>query len=355
MRMGWSHEKTTGAVPSLIALATCGLLAGASTGCTDPVELSQGDRLELSLTGVRAMDASTEGALHAWVVPAAGEPVSIGPLTDLPATTDGTATLIFDLPVADARRFLVTVEPPGDSDAVPSRYHLIGGAVTGARATLTIEGVLTNGPPLETDPGSHSLFTTSNNIEFGYPSAEDAGLWLFTLRPIFNVHETREVRVTPLRPAWLYAGWIVWGRGTEDELWIPYGKFRPDEAGLLSSRDDTGSGPFSGDEDYLNAGVEDVPGEEWVSDEIAGLLGFDLPGDLSLPLDLDAVDPVTGEAVWYHVITIEPAFDEGEPMYDARPFFIRPYGNPIGEGGPGDPRLINYVGGEPVGRIGPAG
>jgi hypothetical protein len=67
------------------------------------------------------------------------------------------------------------------------------------------------------------------------------------------------------------------------------------------------------------------------------------------------VDPLTGEAVWYHVITIEPAFDEGEPMYDARPFFIQPYGNPVGEGGPGDPRLINYVGGEPVGQVGPAG
>lgn len=355
MHMRRSQEKTTGAGRALVTAATCGLFVAALTGCTDPVELSQGDRLELSLSGVRAMDAATEGVLHLWVVPAAGEPVSIGPLTDLPATTDGTAKAVFDLPVSDARRFLVTVEPPGDDDDVPSRYHLVGGDVAGNRTILTIEGVLTNGPPLETDPGSHSLFTTSNNIEFGYPSAEDAGLWLFTLRPIFNVHETREVRVTPLRPAWLYGGWIVRGRGTDDELWIPYGKFRPDEGGLLSSRDDTGSGPFSGDEDYLNAGVEDVPGEEWVTDKVAGVLGFDLPGDLSLPLDLDAVDPVTGEAVWYHVITIEPAFDEGEPMYDARPFFIQPYRNPVGEGGPGDPRLISYVGGEPVGRIEPAG
>lgn len=323
--------------------------------CSDPVELGQGTRLELSVTGVRALDPATEGSLHVWVVPATGEAVSLGRLADLPATTDGTATLTFDLPVADAREFLVTLEPPGDLDAVPSRYHLIGGDVVGNGATLTIDGVLTNGPPLETEPGSHSLFTTSNNIAFGYPSAEDAGLWLFTLRPHHNAHGTREVRVTPLRPAWVYGGWIVWRRGTPEEIWIPYGKFRPDEGGLLSSRDDTGSGPFSGDEDYLNAGVEDVPGEEWVSDDVAELLGFELPGDLPLPLDLDAVDPVTGKAAWHHVITIEPAFDEGEPMYEARPFFIRPYGNPVGQGGPGDPRLINYVGGEPIGHVGLVG
>ena len=46
--------------------------------------------------------------------------------------------------------------------------------------------------------------------------------------------------------------------------------------------DDTGSGPFSGDPDYLNAGVEDVPGEEWNTDEIASQLGVTLPGSILL-------------------------------------------------------------------------
>jgi hypothetical protein len=125
-------------------------------------------------------------------------------------------------------------------------------------------------------------------------------------------------------------------------IWLSYGKYRPDELSLLTSRDDSGAGPFSGDEDYRNAGVEDVPGEEWTTDRIAAQLGIAVPAGLELPLALDAED-VSGNAVWHHVITIEPAFDEVEAPVQGRPFVVRPYENAIGAGGPGEPRVIGLA------------
>jgi hypothetical protein len=41
-----------------------------------------------------------------------------------------------------------------------------------------------------------------------------------------------------------------------------------------------------------------------------------------------------------HVISIEPTFDEGEATLAARPFQLKPFGNPFGDGGPTDPRTI---------------
>jgi hypothetical protein len=243
---------------------------------------------------------------------------------------------------------LITAEPPGDTDARPSRSVLLHGRFSGGVAHLTIEGAVTDGRPLEDAPGAHSLFTTSNNVELGYPSYENAGLWLFSVAPTRNRHGTREVKLTPLKPGWVYEGWIVHQR--EPRVWLSYGKYRPDELSLLTSRDDSGAGPFSGDEDFRNAGVEDVPGEEWTTDRVATQLGIGWPGGLDLPIALDGVD-AGGQALWHHVITIEPAADERERPLEGRPFILRPYENSIGAGGPGEPRVITRVNPGPKGVV----
>lgn len=320
----------------LLSLAACG----------DPVTVGEGSVLDVTLNGLRPVDPA-QGSLRLWLT-TGNDTVDAGAV----GTPDGEGTvrLTVDVTVPGVRGLLVTLESPADHDPRPSNARLLSGSLRDGSATLAIEGVVTAGPGLEPDPGAHSLFTTSNNTEFGYPSLEDAGLWLFTLRPGDNKHGSREVRVTPLRPGWTYEGWAVYRLGTPQAVWVSYGKYRPEFNGLLSSRDDTGSGPFSGDEDYLNAGVEDVPGEEWTTDRVAAELGLALPEGAVLPFDLDAVDEGTGEALWHHVITIEPAFDEGEPLYGGVPFLLRPYRNPIGEGGPGDPRVIEMVEDPPSGN-----
>lgn len=311
-------------------------------GC-DGGGLVVGSEMELVIDGLSAVDPATVGEFEVWVYLAGGEPISVGRLTDLPSELGRQTLFPFDLPVAAPVSISVTLEPPGDDNGDPSPYVVLAGQFTGDRATLTVNGQVTGGEPLEPEPGAHSLFTTSNNVRLGYPSFERSGIWMFSMRALRNKHGTREVRLTQLQPSWMYEGWIVRDFGTADELWISFGKYRPDFFGLLTSRDDTGSGPFSGDEDYLNAGVEDVPGDEYTTAVVADQLGVHIPGNLEMPILLDAVDPATGEAVWTHVITIEPAFDEDEPFYTNRPFVLRPYMNPIGEGRPSEPRVIQYV------------
>ncbi|HKJ92832.1 MAG TPA: anti-sigma factor [Longimicrobiales bacterium] len=310
--------------------------------CSDPAAPAMGTPMELELTGLRPLDHATEGTYELWVEGADGTPVSAGrfELHD----DGGPETVPFRMPVDGAARIALTLEPPGDTDALPSEYEMMAGRFDGSTSTLSIEGSITDGRPLEPYPGHHSLFTSSNNVAEGYPSEENAGIWMFSIYVNVNKHKSREVKLTPLERAWTYEGWVVFKQGTPDEVWVPYGKFRPDLYGLLTSRDNTGSGPFSGDEDYVNGGVEDVPGDEWTTN----IFDLPVPGGLQLPFALDSVD-AAGNAIWHHVITIEPAFDEGEPLLSDRPFLLQPYENPIGRGRPSDPREILYQDNDPKG------
>lgn len=313
----------------------------------DPAGPALGDELVLTLDGIGAVPADM-GALHVWTYQG-GDTVHAGVL---PAGDGGDIpSFAFASPQDRPQGVLVSLESSAAAPAIPGPSRVVRGDFRGAAAELSLEGVITDGRPLQERPGAHSLFTTSNNSE-GYPSAENAGLWLFTLTPLANDHETREVKVTPLQAGWTYEGWIV--KNVTPEIWISYGKFRPDEFSLLTSRDDSGSGPFAGTEDFRNAGVEDVPGEEWTSTEIADQLGISLPAGLTVPLELDEVDG-EGNAVWRHVISIEPARDLVEGPLEGRPFTIRPYTNDIGPDGPGVPRTILRISSGPSGRVGPAG
>jgi len=356
MRMADMLERESSGLRVLTAVLVA-VAAGTLGGCGDGLtELLDESAMEIVFHDLRPV-APTDGTLEVWIV-SASDTVSVGRVSFAGAQQGpGSVTHSFSLPFADPLGAMVTLEPPNDANPRPSSFVMLRGDFSNGTAELGIAGAITGGQLLETDPGAHSLFTTSNNVNnegrLEYPSLEDAGLWLFTLTPTRNKHGTREVKVTPVRATWVYEGWAVFHHGKPDEVWVSYGKFRPDGRGLLSSRDDTGSGPYSGDEDYLNAGVEDVPGEEWTTEAIAVQIGVSLPAGVSIPFDLDSEDPVTFEAEWTHVITIEPAFDEGEPMFQGHPFVIQPYRNPIGVGGegcreiqphacPGDPRTILY-------------
>lgn len=323
---------------ALIPPAACG---------DDPAGPGEGEEFEIVFEGLGRVPRH-HGAVTVWVHDA----VDTVPVGTLPSGTDdeSVAPFRFTMPLADAGGVFISVEPPSDPSPLPSASRLLAGRFDGRTADLDFDGVVTLSRPLEAHPGAHSLFTTSNNSE-GYPSAENAGLWLFTLTPSQNVHGTREVKVSQLRPGWTYEGWLVW-QGPP-QVWISYGKFRPDEVGLLTSRDDTGTGPFAGAEDFRNAGVEDVPGEEWTSDEVARQLGITLPGGFDLPLALDSVD-TQGNALWHHVISIEPAFDLVEGPVEGEPFVLRPYENAIGAGGPGVPRTILLARQPPSARVAPA-
>lgn len=316
------------------------LLAAAPVGCGEDSRIpGPGSTLELQFHKLDPLDPQTEGTYAAWGYDPGGAPHALGAF-ELPA--DGRVRL--PLPTVELRRIAVTVQPPGDAAAAPSPQELMSGTLKGGAARLGIEGSVTAaGLPLVDHPGAHSLFTTSNNFLYGYPSDESSGLWFFRIDPQNNAHHTREVRLTPLQRGWLYEGWIVHGWGGPAEIWISFGKFRPDQEQLLTSRDNTGSGPFSGDPDFRNGGVEDVPGDEWTTNP----LGLPLPPGIVPPLRLDSVD-ARGDAVWSMVITIEPASDEAEPLRSEHPFVLRPYRDPIGPGPPWQPRIIEFLDNAPT-------
>ena len=145
------------------------------------------------------------------------------------------------------------------------------------------------------------------------------------------------VRLTQLQPGWIYEGWMVRDFGAPNAIWLSYGKFRPDATGAVNTRDDTGWGPFSGVTDFLTDGEEEFPGDDWISNP----LGYPFPRELTLPLDLRE-RTATGDFRWTHVISIEPARDQGEPISTERPFFVQPYRDPFGGGAPGVPRAITF-------------
>lgn len=318
-------------IPALGALAvlfnSCGR-DGAPAGPTGPVEV------QVTVSGLVTLDPLRQGRYEAWAQDPRGGATSLGALA--PATS-GTATLRATLP-SEVASILVTLQGPADAAGTPSTHHLLRGAWANGRATLGVEDALTRGAlPLKAVPGQFTMFSPSDNHVNGYPSFEECGVWLFNIAPRQTPQNDQWVRLTLLTTGWTYEGWMVRDLGAPDAIWLSYGKFLPDQSGAVSSRDDTGWGPFSGVEDFATAGEEEFPGDDWFSN----VLRLPFPSALSLPLDLRE-KTAQGVGRWTHVITIEPVSDKGEPYGSERPFAVRPYRDPFGDAAPGMPRTITF-------------
>jgi len=331
-----AHLSTTRTWRGIAALTVICAASVVASSCADgltepPVEA--GASLVLMTAALPVLDAAREGAYEAWVIDSEGRAHSAGRFVP-PA---GGAAVTLTSPVGGVQAFQVTVERPGDVDDRPSEQRLLRGEFAGRRAELTVVDVVTHGAPFRKEPGTFTMFTPSDNGTAGYPSHEEAGIWLFNMQPRVTPQNDMWVRLTQLRPGWTYEGWMVRDYGAPDAIWLSYGKFTPDQTGAVSQRDDTGWGPFSGVTEFRTAGVEDFPGDDWISNP----LGYPFPAELTLPLNLRERD-ASGRMRWTHVITVEPASDGGEAIGAERPFLIRPYRDAFGDAGPGMPRFITY-------------
>jgi hypothetical protein len=298
--------------------------------------------LELTLSGLLPVDAASGGRYEAWVLDPGGSPHSLG-------TVDPRSRGALDLAntTPDIASVMITYEPAGDADPGPSQHTVLRGPFRSGRARLSVEGAVTASDlPLRDRPGQFTMFTPSNNFRSGYPSNEESGIWLFNMAPRDTPQNDMWVRLTQLQPGWVYEGWMVRDIDATDAVWLSYGKFLPDATGAVNSRDDTGWGEFSGVTDYLK-GEEEFPGDDW----IANPLGYPVPGGLALPLDLRE-KTATGAGRWTHVITVEPSSDRGESVTTPRPFTVRPYRDPFGDGAAGVPRTITFhADGVPRGEV----
>jgi hypothetical protein len=314
-----------------VILVACSGAGG--SGATGPAgQGTAATSIAFSFTGLRALDPATEGTYAAWTADAAGQLHSLGAFASTSAVT-----LSLQAP-ADGTDLWITVQRPGDSSSSPSAQKLLRGTLHGGHADLSVVGAVTQGTlALRQHPGQFTMFTPSNNATDGYPSHEEAGVWLFNMQPRETEQGDMWVRLTQLDPGWTYEGWMVRDIGLSGAIWLSYGKFLPDYTGTINSRDDTGWGPFSGVVNFRTDGEEEFPGDDWLSNP----LGFPFPKELRLPLDLRE-QTASGASRWTHVITIEPAWNRGEPIGSERPFLIQPYQDPFGTGGPGLPRTITF-------------
>ncbi len=310
------------------------LIAFAAAGCaSDGVGPTFAPDIEVAIEALPEL-APADGSYELWVVNTEGTIRSAGRFTAL------SGQVRVRSPLDEPTHLLLTIEPVDDTDDAPSPLKLAGGRFGSAgTAVLDVTGYLTPvGIPLEATPGVHVLGTASR------AGSPDAGLWLIDAR-VDSSNASFYQTFSPLTTGWIYEGWIVRDRGTATEVWLSYGQFLPNSIRKARFRDDTGIGPFSGYTDYEQALLAEVhyPGDDW----LANPHGYPVPGNLSLPLDLNG-DIMTGEpSPWTHVITIEPRHqDDGsrtESPWDARPFFLRPYRNAIGEADAEQARTIGFA------------
>jgi hypothetical protein len=224
------------------ALLALSLAIACGGGGGEPTRPEPGEtrQLVVALEGLPSLDAATEGAWELWAVDGAGAARSLGRFAT------GTGSHVVPWSGAAPASVLVTLERPGDTDALPSSQVVLRGAMQGGRAALGVAGALTVSQPLREQPGQFTMFSPSDNAMHGYPSHEEAGVWLFNMAPRSTSQNDMWVRLAPLAPGWTYEGWMVRDVGSAGAVWLSYGKFLPDAFGAVNSRDDTGWGPFSG-------------------------------------------------------------------------------------------------------------
>jgi hypothetical protein len=314
---------------SALSLAAVAVLAA----CSEPDAIGPaGSRITVDVMGLRPLDVQREGRYRVWILDGNNVAHDAGILAP-----DAAGHAEFTSPISGGVALEITIDPPAGR-AASARLILLRGSFGGGRATLSVRGALTRANLLLREhPGQFTMFTPSNNFSGGYPSHEDAGIWLFNVFPRETEQNDTWVRLSPLAEGWVYEGWMVRDIDTSSAIWLSYGKFVTDAAGAVNTRDDTGWGAFSGVTNYRTAGEEDFPGDDWISNP----LNLPWPSALALPLHLREKTS-DGRLRWTHVITIEPAWDRGEPIMSEAPFLVQPYRDSFGDAAPGMPRVITY-------------
>lgn len=195
-----------------------------------------------------------------------------GVLVDL----NGASIAAFEAPGLDgATTIVITIEPAGDTDTVPSDTHIVAGDVVNRSFELTTSHPAALGTDFSTAAGTVILATPTN----GDGNDEMSGIWFVDLP------NPSESLVLPVLPAgWKYEGWAV-----IDGVPVTSGTFVD-----VAAADD--AAPFSGPE-----GGPPFPGEDYL---------LNAPDGATFPTDL------RGATV---VISVDP-----DPDDSPAPFVLKP-------------------------------
>ena len=250
-------------------------------GDDDPTEPLM-ETLRLTLTGFEPL----QNGFHyeGWAI-IDGAPVSTGKFnidangglvtTSGVSIPDGDFDTGIDL--STTATVVLTIEPSGDTDALPADTHIAAGTMSGASAALTVGHASALGSDFADAAGDYILATPTDGMD----NNENSGIWFLSL----SMGDPAAGLVLPTLPAgWKYEGWAVTGG-------VPAttGTFTS-----VSGADD--SAPFSGTMDG-----PPFPGEDYL---------MNAPTGLTFPTDLAG-----GTAV----ISIEPSPDDGGTPFTLKP------------------------------------
>ena len=264
---------------TISVLALCVLCVA---GCDNSPSEPQNQTLRLSFTG---LDPLANGYHYeGWAI-VGGSPVTTGKFnvdaqgalvsTGGTAIAGGAFETRMDLGAATA--IVITIEPSGDVDAVPTATHIMAGSVSGGSAVLTVGDGSALGNDFLSAAGDYILATPTD----GADTNESSGIWFLSLA---TGTPATGLTLPTLPLGWAYEGWVVMGGAP-----VTTGRFTAVDAADLSA-------PFSGTE----AGPP-FPGEDFLQNA---------PTGTTFPTDLAGATAV---------ISIEP-----EPDDAAGPFTLKP-------------------------------
>ena len=172
---------------------------------------------------------------------------------------------------------VLTIEPAGDTDAVPAATHVMAGPISSLSGNLTVGDGAGLGDDFLGATGDFILATPTD----GAMTNENSGIWFLSLA---SGSPTAGLDLPTLPAGWAYEGWVVTGGQP-----VTTGRFTAvDMADLLA--------PFSGP----TAGPP-FPGEDFL---------INAPAGLAFPTDL---------AGGLAVISIEPEPDDSPAPYTLKP------------------------------------
>jgi hypothetical protein len=168
---------------------------------------SDASKLVLNLTNLAPLDESGEGHYEGWAI-VAGSPVSTGKFNinemGEPIGLGGGPVIDeFDAgqDITTATDIKISIEPPGDMDAIPSGLIIVDGVVSMKKAQLAVS--VPHAPALESSTGAFVLATPSDDFE--NTENPEQGIWFLTMpgpTPGF-------MALPDIGPDWVYEGWVV--------------------------------------------------------------------------------------------------------------------------------------------------
>ena len=263
------------------------LVSSISLAACDSDSGSNQDGFSLNLSGVEPL---TNGFHYeGWLI-IGGAPVSTGKFNvttsgsfvDLNGSAIAGGLFELDADVDAATAFVLTIEPSGDTDSIPSSTKYLGGNFSSGAASLSTAHGSSLGGSFTASTGEYILATPTN----GSNSNEKSGIWW--LNPT-GASPVAGLDLPALPAGWKYEGWAV-----ISGVPVTTGTFDS-----VSGVD--GFNGFSGTQ-----GGPPFPGEDFL---------VNAPSGLSFPTDLSG-----GTAV----ISIEPY-----PDSDPAPFTLKPLVGPI--------------------------